>query len=259
MMHVDFYMSQRASCIVLWMHTLSFKHLKVFLKPINTGLSYFPRWRRMGGGTKMPSNRPASEPCRSVVANKLTKIGKRSTYNNEISLDNAAKIHHSSVVWCHKSKKLEIRDYMNTLARAILYDTSIDVTRGHKVARRTMLVMVVLYDGKSAIIRTVNMTFVACWDREKRDSHKHPMPNITITPSFGIMGRCSLHTTLTGININIKSLTVFVIAVARYTAGMLMQEPCVTEASQLFWMGLQAKMSAKVSAVLYPAMIKAMR
>lgn len=39
-----------------------------------------------------------------------------------------------------------MRAYMNTLARAILYGTSIDVTRGHKVASRRILVIMVLYN-----------------------------------------------------------------------------------------------------------------
>lgn len=89
--------------------------------------------------------------------------------------------------------------------------------------------------------------------------YRHPIPNMKMTPNFGMNRIRSPHTIFTGIKIRTKSLTVFVIAVARYMAGLLIQEPQVIVISQPFWIGLQAKIRARASAMLYPEIMKATR
>jgi len=112
--------------------------------------------------------------------------------------------------------------------RASLYEKSSEVTSGHKVARRTILVMMV----------------------------KPPIPNTITAPSFSAKRSRSFHITRAGIRINTISLAVFVTAVARYAPGRLMQDPSVIEGVQFFSMGLHAKRSARVSATLYPTITK---
>lgn len=77
------------------------------------------------------------------MTSQLAEVGERGTYDDEICFDVTAQ-RFLLLDTLRKIVILAVITHMKTLARASLYETSDVVTKGHKVAKRRMLVMMVL-------------------------------------------------------------------------------------------------------------------
>jgi hypothetical protein len=87
----------------------------------------------------------AVEAIRAVVTNQLAKVGERGTYNDEICFDvTTQRVLSLDTFIGLLLDQICVITHMKTLARASLYEKSGVVTKGHKVAKRRMLVMMVL-------------------------------------------------------------------------------------------------------------------
>jgi len=83
-------------------------------------------------------------------------------------------------------------------------------------------------------------------------THSEPTPKIHINPIFCARGICSLTTIGTGRTSNKISVAIFNTAVAIYRGVLSMQLPSVIVTSQFRRKGVQAKISGKTRAMLYP-------